>query len=302
MTLSADKLQPHFETVPQRTNYRYGIQTVAPPWLQDDASVRFLYTMAIQLDAIAEYLRIGVLQRFPGRCQPDALAYIGSDRQIFRGFQEADAGYAERLRKAFPTWKFAGNAPTLLRQLSAYFAPDPPKIRYVASGLDQDGNPVSTWWTAAEGTGELSYYRADPANWNWDGDFEKVRFWIIFYLPELTPWYVGDGHVVGGGQSVGFTEDGAFVRDLRAIIAKFKCDGSHAGTFPTFDAGIILTTSDMEAAITVGSFDVGDGSHIGETHPVEAFNPFIQPGPPMPNGDWDDPANRFSGAFYASGI
>jgi hypothetical protein len=302
MTLPANQLQPRFTPVPRHSNYRYTIQTLAPPWLQDDASVRFLYTMAIQLDAIAEYLRIGVLQRFPGRAQPDALAYIGSDRQIFRGFEESDEAYAERLRKAFPTWKFAGNAPTLLRQLSAYFAPNIPKIRYVTSGLDQNGDPVTTWWTAAADTGDLSYYRSDPANWDWDGDFERVRFWIILYLPELTPWYVGDGHVVGGGQSVGFTQNGQFVRDVRSIIAKFKCEGSHAGTFPTFEAGIILTTSDMEAFITVGSFDVGDGSLVGDTHPVEAFNPFIQPGAPMPDGDWDVPANRFPGAFYASGI
>lgn len=293
---------PQMAPVAKGTNFRDSIRVIAPPWLSGFWGQRFLYMLGLQIDVISEALRMGVIQRMPLSCEEEALPFIGGDRQMPRGPSEPTDGYRERLRLAFPTWKLAGNAPTLLRQLAAYYAPDPPQIRYVCTGVDDQDNLVTDWWTSAAHTGELSYHRSSPGNWDWDGQTDQIRFWVIFYLPPLTPWYVGDGHVVGGGQSVGFTESNTFITDIRAIIGKWKAAGSHAGTYPNLQAGIILTESTMLAPIQVGTFTVGDGSLIGMTTEVEAFNPLLAPGAPMPDGDWDIPANRFANAFYCSGI
>ena len=71
--------------VPQGTNFRSGIRTICPPWLQYGAGYRYMYTIGIQIDAMAEALRLGVLCRMPGFSPQEALQYSGRDRQITRG-------------------------------------------------------------------------------------------------------------------------------------------------------------------------------------------------------------------------
>ena len=86
--------------------FRDGISTIAPPWLQRHYGERLLYTLGLQVDAIAEAARQGVRARAPGAPQQpsDALIQIGRDRVIVRGKYESDAGYSERLQRAFDSW------------------------------------------------------------------------------------------------------------------------------------------------------------------------------------------------------
>jgi hypothetical protein len=267
-----------FTKVPYAGHFREGIMNTAPPFLSGEWGGRFLYSIGIQLDAIAEMLRMGVDQRFPDLCQAEALQYIGADRVLRRGGAEPSSGYRDRLRKAFKSWKKAGSPIAVLEQLAAYFAPTPPRIRYVVNGQDENGSYITDWWTLENGV--YTYTRANPSNWDWDGYFPVGRFWIIVYGGVLTPWYWGDGHTWGGGQSWGFDGPGAFIQDIRSLVATWKAAGSHAGTYSSgLDAGLIFTNDDT------------------------AFDPASAPGDPgMPDGTWADPLNRNPNALYLSGI
>jgi hypothetical protein len=257
--------------------FREGVQAISPPWLQGTNGYKFTYSaIGIVFDALAEYLRLGTLQRFPGQAQSSALPFIGRDRKILRGFRESDVAYVPRLRAAFQTWKFAGNAQTLLRELAAYFSPNPPVIRYVVNGQFPDGTTFTDWWTIQDG--EISHFRNSPWNWNWDNQLGQIRFWVIIYRNEgFTPWFWGDGHFWGGGQSWGFEENFTqnFAYDARNFIRQWKAAGSHCLAL----GGIIVT---------------GDASLFDPT----GF------GAGYPNGTWNVYANRagIPSTFYLDGI
>jgi hypothetical protein len=270
--------EPEMTEVPVTSPYRALVQEIAPPWLSDRDSYKFTYSaIGIIFDALAEYLRLGVLQRFPGVAQSSALPFIGSDRKMLRGFRESDAAYIPRLRGAFETWKFAGNAQTLLTELAAYFSPNAPVIRYVVNG-DQAGVPFTDWWTLQDG--EFTHVRRQGTghnNWNWDGQVGQIRFWIIIYRNEgFTPWFWGDGHFWGGGQSWGFEENFTenFAADARNIINQWKAAGSHC----LFLGGIIVT----------GDTSLFDPNGNGANYP---------------NGTWDVYSNRagIPTTFYLNG-
>lgn len=291
---------PVLEPTPTFGTYRQQGSDLSPPWLAGPTGERLVFSLSIQLDALAEYLRLGVLQRMPGQCRPEALPAIGADRHLLRGQQETDEAYTFRLQNAWQTWKRAGTPKAVLDQIASYYSPSPPVVRYVVNGFDDSGT-WADWWTLANGV--FSYQRVSPSNWDWDGTYPTGRFWIIVYVQTLLAWQVGDGHVVGGGQSVGFEGDGKFVADLRSLIGVWKAAGSHAGTFDlSCDAGLILAGDTTQAHVEVGAFNVGDGTTVGMTVTVGLFDPSLPPGSPMPDGTWNEPGNRDPGAVYLSGI
>lgn len=270
-------MEPAPVPVSQFQGFRGEVQQLSPPWLAGDQGYRFTYSaIGVPLDAIAEYHRLGTLQRFPGVCQSEALRFIGADRKIIRGFRESDDAYRPRLIHAFQTWKFAGNAQTLLAELAAYFSPTPPTIRYVVNGVDQNGVSFADWWTLSGGT--LTHVRKNPSNWNWDNQVGQIRFWIIVYRNEgFTPWFWGDGHYWGGGQSWGFEENFTdnFAYDAHNLVAQWKAAGSHM-----LQLGGLIVTGDMSL------FDPS-GSGAG-----------------YPNGTWTTYANRagIPSTFYLDGV
>jgi hypothetical protein len=272
---------PEMEEVPQTSVFRGVVQELSPPWLAGDQGYRFTYSaIGVPLDALAEYLRIGVLQRFPSKAQGAALPFIGSDLKIIRGFRESDDAYIPRLQHAVPTWRLAGNAQTLLTELAAYFSPTPPIIRYVVNGTYLSGNRFTDWWTIQNGV--ISHYRTPDTfagnNWNWDGQTDQIRFWIIIYRNEgFTPWFWGDGHYWGGGQSWGYEENFTenFAVDARNFIQQWKAAGSHAW----ISGGLIVT---------------GDATLLDPTGSGAGY----------PDGTWSTYANRagIPTTFYLDGI
>lgn len=272
---------PEMIPVPAVSYFRAGVQALSPPWLADDDGYKFTYSaIGVPLDAMAEYTRLGVLQRFPSQAQSAALPFIGADLKIIRGFRESDDAYVPRLQHAIPTWRLAGNAQTLMTELAAYFSPNAPVIRYVVNGTFPSGFRFADWWTLQNGT--FSHYRTTEGfgnnNWNWDNSPDTIRFWVIIYRNEgFTPWFWGDGHFWGGGQSWGYEENFTdnFAVDARNIIGQWKAAGSHA----TQQGGLIIT-GDMSLFDPTGS------------------------GAGYPDGTWDDYANRagIPTTFYLDGI
>ncbi len=273
--------------------FRAAAQAFSPPWLLKYNGSRYMFSNAIQWDTLAEMTRLGTIQRFPTVAQPDALPALGRDRKIWRGLAETDEHYAERLRGFKRTWKFAGNAPTLLRQLWEYMRPNATRIRYVVNGYDGAagaGTQFADWWTIDDDG--LVFERVSPSNWNWDARYGfNVRFWLIVYRNDITPaaWGVPPYEWAEPGlhwaAAPGSNLD--WVVDTYNIVQAFKAAGSHMGTYPIFGGGLIVADP---AAVT---------SPWGTDGP---FPPSAAPGFPMPDGTFDTPANRPTGAIYMSGL
>jgi hypothetical protein len=269
------------------------------PWMRGEVGSRLLYSAGLQLDGLAEQFRVAQFQRYPEYCLPEALQFIGRDRRIFRGLSETDASYAGRLTQARATWKFAGNAPTLLRQLWALLTPGSTvRIRYVVNGYSDtagSGTQFADWWTIDD-TG-LTHLRTDAgaSNWNWDssalGYGKQARFWIIIYRADVTPavWGVPPPDTWGEEGWYWGTGDGPrdWLLDTRRVIQTFRAAGSACGTWQGFSAGIIV------ADPTNTSSPWGAGG---------PFDPTLAPGYPMPDGDFQTPSNRPPGAVYLSGL
>jgi hypothetical protein len=289
--MSAPPVQAH--SVEEGGTFREAAQAFSPPWLLGHNESRAMFANAIQWDTLAEYLRLGAIQRFPTKAQPSALGPLGVDRKIWRGLAETDAHYAERLRQFKRTWKFAGNAPTVLRQLWEYMTPNVTSIRYVVNGYDGAagaGTQFADWWSI-DGNG-LVFQRVQPSNWNWDGRFGRnIRFWIIVCRSDLTPamWGVppynwGETDLYWGAEP---GSDRRWVIDAYNIVEAFKASGSHMGPYPTYNGGLI----------------VADPTFTGAPWgPAGPFAPSYAPGYPMPNGTFQDYNSRPPGAVYMSGL
>lgn len=278
---------------------------LCPPWLLGTAdSIKFPFVWSLVVDGSLDWIRLGMLQQMPTSpvTQPEAVAALGRDAEIARGRFEPQDSYAGRVKSARSTWALAGNARTLLRQLRAYFLPDPPLIRYLVNGT-VNGVQFADW-TTINPDGTIEYLRASPNNWDWDGKVGTtvtdavgthstlVRFWVFIYKPALvikwgaTP--VGSGLDWGVSQDVaswGFDGSDQWYVDVRNLIVQWKAAGSHCGAnYPVCDGGIVAV--------------IGD--------PVTTFNPTNPPDPTgvnMPNGTWGNPSNRNSAlGTYLGGI
>lgn len=252
------------------TTFRESIKKVCPTWLQGTWGYRTMYSIGVQIDAVAEALRQGVLARFPGYGTPEALPAIGADRQIQRGLNESDEAYTERLQQAIPTWHFAGNAASVINQLMGYVSPETPMIRYVTTGSPETYGTVENvadYVTIQAGVVTLQRRSGVDYNWDWDGAPGGYRFWMILYFRPT----VVDGEVWGGfnwGASLWGSSGGPnFVQDIKNLILKWKCAGTEC----------------TEIIVPESSTD---------------FDPTSPPGYPMPDGDWDVPANRLPTALY----
>lgn len=197
-------------------SFRSSIAAVAPPWLRGPVAARFLYGFGAVMDATAEWMRQGVLARFPGAGAPDALPYIGRDRQIVRGFAESADSYAERLRRWLDDWRVAGSPISVLAQLRGYLL----GVRPVLRTVDNTGN-----WHSLDASDVHTWSRG--ANWNWDGLTARWwRWWAIVYS-SAGPWETegtwSDGSTSwGDGGTWGTTATTAEVETLRAILAQWR--------------------------------------------------------------------------------
>lgn len=284
---------PSIIVKPESSPFRGSAQVFSPPWLSSQWSSRLVYCQSLMWDTLTEWTRQGVRQRYPTIAEPSALSELGKDRKIWRGIKETDAHYAERLRRFKRTWKFAGNAPTLLTQLWEYMRPDTARIRYVVNGYEGAagaGTQFADWWTIDDDG--LVFERVSPSNWDWDGRYGKnVRFWIIVYRADVTPakWGVPPYEWAEPGLKWAADPDSDtnWVIDTFNIVEAFKAAGSHMGPWPSFDGGLIIA----DPSFTTAPWGV-DGP----------FPPSAAPGFPMPDGTFEAQDARPAGAVYVSGL
>lgn len=211
------------------TTLRDQVADLSPTWLREDVGGTILRAFGTVLDALCDRTNQGVKLRFPEVGSPTALGYTGNDRNIERGPNQSDATYAAQLRVAFATWRNAGGARTILRQLQLYFpAASIPTMRAVTN---------AAMWHTIDGGGTVAKLN-DGANWNWDGLSRWWRGWIIIesggrwtldYWDEIATW--GDGGCWGSD-----IEEGD-VLSVNAIVKKWKPANVVEQILITFDAG-----------------------------------------------------------------
>lgn len=246
------------------------IYEASPTWLKNYYGERLMYSAGIQIDAMQESLRQGVLARFPGYGSNEALPYIGRDRGIQRGPNEPLSRYVIRLQAAFDTWKVAGNAATLLRMLSVVASPtnQPTTIRTVSQ---EKNTGQSVWHKTTDGVNVTKY--VTTPGWDWDGDTDRwARLWVIIDAASagITQWHWGDPGVAWG-------------------------DGHTWGSS--------LTVSEAQTIRTVANTSPARAAHTLIPNIIIDFSAGFSESNPgaNPTGDWDNPVNRNPGAIYLDG-
>lgn len=186
--------------------------TAATRWLRGKVGSAVHFAAGITNEALGKILIVGIQARFPSTEQPDALPYIGRDRNLDQGPFESAASFATRCRFAFDTWSTAGHPRELLGAILAYLSPNAPILRVVGG--------LSIWDTLSSGVSSLLY--ASPANWNWDENVRWWRAWPIIYKPSFGPSPKWGAFKWGDGSTYGSGATSTQVRALRNIVRKWK--------------------------------------------------------------------------------
>lgn len=255
--------------------FRDYANAISTPWLRKKVGGGLLYAKGLILDALTDWLSIGVKARFPDQAPPDALGFIGNDRQIDRGPAEPDSGYKTRLRRASDTWRNAGGGRTILTQLAAYFTGiAQPPLRLVSDS--------SVWHVYDWATGLVARSKPSPANWIWDS-LTGVRWWRGWVIIDSSsgPWtrhkWGSGGKWGSSGTTWGSSATKQEVISIARIINKWK--PAHVATsFPATDApqGVVWVVVCFSSTL----FRSTDTA------------------PPNPNGNYDVAANRDPNATY----
>ncbi len=204
---------------------RDSIKAVSPPWLADGTAEKYLFVIGLSLEGEQELATQGAKARIPGIGDASALSLIGADRVISRGEGESAASYARRLTRAFPTWRSAGSAGAVLRQIRAYL-PDPIVVRTVSNSGVWD-TIEDTAVEDANGDLPIEHVRSSPPDWDWDGLTSRWwRAWVILYANGGVPWdnegTWGDGAAWGDGGTWGSTATADEVASIRALVRQWK--------------------------------------------------------------------------------
>lgn len=193
--------------------FRDTLRRVVPAWLKGYWGERYLYAHGVQLDAIADATVAGVKMRFPGVYSGESLPLLGRDRGIWRGLEETDEAYAERLSRWWQDRRMKGHPYALGFQLQAALFPHRPRVRVI--------NQRGDWYTV-NSDGSTEHHEAA---WDWDGNINPWgRFWVIIYPPpglwtKRGKW--GDGSKWGKG-TWGTTATRAQAAMVRAIIREWQ--------------------------------------------------------------------------------
>lgn len=251
--------------------FRQIFRALVPHWLSKGDGERVLFSLGATMDAYLERVRQASLASMPSYAPPDALAPMGRDRGIVRGWNEPSDVYAARLLLWLDSHKGRGNPWALMDQLRGYLGVD-----MMIRTVDTRG----TWCTrAADGTRS---YSLDQDNFYWDSSYENTdftRFWVILYPPsslwvQNPEWgdadlFGGEWGLAGDTSTWGSSATLDQVRSVRNIIAEWKPFGSRC-------VNIIV------------AFD------------PDSFDPASPGGAPMPNGSWGSPAKLVGGVWVPS--
>jgi hypothetical protein len=193
------------------------IRNRVPSWLSSGEGGLVLDSIAAELDDFILRMRESLKASMPSYGPSDALPYIGRDRKVLRGIGETDDSYRvalipwlDRARKNGTPWE-------MCRRVRAYC-----QAAVVVRTVDNSGN---WFWIDADGT---EHELLEQSNWDWDGNLDWGRFWIIIYPADLWEsegnW--GDAGTWGDGGTIGTTALPEHVATIRAIASESKPEGT----------------------------------------------------------------------------
>jgi len=169
------------------------VATYAPWWLRNRWIGTFLEAFAVVQDEAIETLGQGVRLGHPLRCDPSALPVISRDRGITIYPTEPIDSKRARLADWWNLHRQRGTHQGELRNLAPYFLPATPLMRIV----HQNGSGTRATWHTLDSSGVYTIHKAEPSNWNWDGQTSKwARWWAILYYETALAW--GEPAIWGG--------------------------------------------------------------------------------------------------------
>ncbi len=184
---------------------------LVPHWLQRGEGELVQWVEGLTIDAFLEACHQTAYLMLPSLAPSDALAKIGSDRAIPRGFSEPEASYRRRLvRWRWPRGhRVRGNAPGLLEQIAVTFA---------ELGVFQTIDARGTRYTHGTDAPERG------VAWDWDGEALTPnwgRFWVVIQPEGAALWPSFDdgawGDTVDGDEGVCLAGSGIHAGQLAAI-------------------------------------------------------------------------------------
>lgn len=162
---------------------RDALKDISPPWLSTGNGEKFMYCSGLLIDVQLQRLVTTILSRFPLKALPSALANLGSDRNIVRGFYETDKAYAARIAQALTDWHYAGMPRSIMRQLLGLLSPKNPMIRLIDN--------LNNWSTYADqANSQLPPTHNDTLIYpfNWDNTATWQFFTVIYNNLVGTEW------------------------------------------------------------------------------------------------------------------
>lgn len=215
------------------SRFRTARRFLAPRWLTDGDGGLVGYSLDLMKDAFVERARLGLLARFPengpnGELAPsDAIAAIGRDRRVVRGWFETEASYVARLKLWLDDRRRQGNAFMLMQKLAEYLGPNLASFRTV----DARGN----WYSRAANGTETALLKQE--NWDWSGEpvgERWSRFWVIIYpngmySENFGDWGVNTFLAPAWGESTetwGSNAPAEHVQTVRALVADWMPGGT----------------------------------------------------------------------------
>ena len=223
---------------PSSTTFRDMVAAISPTWLNGWVGVRYMYSMAIQFDAIGDAAAYAVRARFPDLAPTDAFPYLANDRQIDQGFQESQTSFATRLTQWLDRWAHAGSPFGLLMAVRGYVAPDNCLVATVNNGGVFDFYPVGVVASPTTPPDHLPVQTPNPWIWDslsWPHLYSSAwwRVWLIIW-PSAATWtktahtYNDGVSFYGSGPSFTYDWSGtlAMAQNLQALVKKWKSAGT----------------------------------------------------------------------------
>jgi hypothetical protein len=137
--------------------------------------------MGLLGDGLLEKLDQGMRAHMPGYGTPEALPILGADRQLVQAPAESSASFIIRLKEFLQTWRYAGNAQSVLTQIRTYFTPYLPLVRSVSN------SGVWDWYDAGQDTSGAPTHTQVSA-WDWGSDWTALagvvpwwRWWMLIF-------------------------------------------------------------------------------------------------------------------------
>jgi hypothetical protein len=158
---------------------------IAPTFMLGPVFSRYNYSWAIMYDALIDNTGYAVRARFPLYAPPDAMTWLGQDRQVVRGPNEPQASYVQRLIQWLDLWRHAGSSTAVMLATLAYLYPLQPQISTVCWS-SPNFNP--TWDTYLAQSNPFSAGQTNPTPPYHRSQAAKAWHWDDVALPFYAPW------------------------------------------------------------------------------------------------------------------